>query len=371
MNKQEVVSISMEGRITIENESVPAYQVWLRTWGIRIAVVIVLAISAVYAFHKVSYALTHESTDDAFLEGVVVPISSEVKGQVTKVLVDDNQYVKKGDVLLEVFQEDFSRVVQTKESSLARFGAEKQELKATIKAKIMGLARVRADMDAASTDAALAAKDLQRATDLRKKEVISQSQFDRAEARFKASSARREAARAAVAETEAAIEALNAQLTTQAYKIKEAEATAGLAKLDLSRTVVTAPVAGRIAKKNVDAGKYIQQGQPLMSIVDDSNLWIVANFKETQITHMKTGEAVDIAVDAYPGVAFKGHVDSFQPGTGAVFSLLPPQNATGNFVKVVQRVPVKILIDSKPDPAHPLWPGLSVYPSVATSEKAR
>jgi membrane fusion protein (multidrug efflux system) len=158
---------------------------------------------------------------------------------------------------------------------------------------------------------------------------------------------------------------------TQTYKIREAEASAGLAKLDLSRTVVTAPFSGRIAKKNVDAGKYIQQGQPLMSIVDDSSLWIVANYKETQISHMKPGQAVDITIDAYPGTTFKGHVDSFQHGTGAVFSLLPPQNATGNFVKVVQRVPVKIVIDSKPDPSHPLWPGLSVYPSVATSDKAR
>jgi membrane fusion protein (multidrug efflux system) len=370
MSRRPLVSV-MEGRITIENESAPAYQVWLRTWGIRIAVVIVVALSAVYAFHKVSYALTHESTDDAFLEGVVVPISSEVKGKVTKVLVNDNQYVKKGDVLLELFPEDFSRVVQTKDSSLARFGAERQELQATIKAKKMGLARVRADRDAASTDAALAEKDLQRATELLKKEVISQSQYDRAEARFKASSARREAAQAAVAETEAGIEALQAKLTTQTYKIKEAEASADIAKLDLSRTIVTAPIAGRIAKKNVDPGKYIQQGQPLMAIVDDDNLWIVANFKETQISHMNPGQPVDITVDAYPGITFKGHVDSFQPGTGAVFSLLPPQNATGNFVKVVQRVPVKILIDSKPDPAHPLLPGLSVYPSVAVSDKAR
>jgi membrane fusion protein (multidrug efflux system) len=365
------MSINMEGRITIENESAPAYQAWARTWGTRIAIVVVVALSAVYAFHKISYAITHESTDDAFLEGVVVPISAEVKGQVTKVLVDDNQYVKKGDVLLELFPDDFSRVVQSKESSLSRLTAEKQELQATIKAKTMGLARVRADMDAASTDQALAEKDLARASELRKKEVISQSQYDQAEARYKASSARREAARAAVAETEAAIEALTAQLTTQAYKIREAEASAGLAKLDLNRTVVTAPFSGRIAKKNVDVGKYIQQGQPLMSIVDDSSLWIVANYKETQISHMKPGQTVDITIDAYPGTVFKGHVDSFQPGTGAVFSLLPPQNATGNFVKVVQRVPVKILIDSKPDPAHPLWPGLSVYPSVATSDRAR
>ncbi len=235
----------------------------------------------------------------------------------------------------------------------------------------MSLARAKADLDAAENDAALADKDLKRATDLRKEEVISQSQFDQAESRARSMASRRESARAAMAEAEAAIEALNAQLLTQTYRIKEADASAGLAKLDLSRTVVTAPISGRVAKKNVDAGKYIQQGQPLLAIVDDNDLWIVANYKETQIAHMKPGQAVDITVDAYPGVTFKGHVDSFQPGTGAAFSLLPPQNATGNFVKVVQRVPVKILIDSKPDPAYPLRPGLSVYPSVATSEKAR
>ncbi len=361
----------MEERIITENESGPGYQAWARTWGIRTAVIIALAICALYAFHKISYAMTHESTDDAFIDGIVVPISSEVKGQVIKVLVDDNQYVKQGDALLELFQEDFLRVVQTKQSSLARLSSEKQELQAAIKVKTMGLARVRADMDAVSSDTALAEKDFQRAMELLKKGVISQSQYDQAEARFKASSARKEAARDSVAETEASIEALNDQLTTQTFKIKEAEASADLANLDFKRTVVTAPISGRIAKKNVDVGKYVQQGQPLFSIVDESNLWIVANYKETQISHMKPGQSVDIIIDAYPGVIFKGHIDSFQPGTGAVFSLLPPQNATGNFVKVVQRVPVKILIDSKPDPVCPLWPGLSVYPSVETSDNAR
>ncbi len=357
----------MESRIAVENESAQGYQAWAKTWGIRAAVVVVLAVCSVYAFHKISYALSHESTDDAFVDGVVVPISSEVKGQVTKVFVADNQQVKKGDILLEIFPEDFSRVVQTRESSLAKLAAEKQELRATIKEKTMSLARAKADLDAAENDAALANKDLKRATDLLKEEVISQSQFDQAESRARSMASRSEAARAAMAEAGAAIEALNAQLLTQTYRIKEADASAGLAKLDLSRTVVTAPISGRVAKKNVDPGKYVQQGQPLLAVVDDNDLWIVANYKETQIAHMKPGQAVDITVDAYPGVIFKGHVDSFQPGTGAAFSLLPPENATGNFVKVVQRVPVKILIDSKPDPAHPLWPGLSVYPSVATS----
>ena len=115
--------------------------------------------------------------------------------------------------------------------------------------------------------------------------------------------------------------------------------------------------------KNVDPGKYVEPGQPLLSIVKEDT-WVIANFKETQIKKMSVGQPVEVKVDAYPGKVFKGHVDSVQPGTGAVFSLLPPENATGNFVKVVQRVPVKIIIDSRFDPVHPLWPGLSVVPSV-------
>jgi len=253
---------------------------------------------------------------------------------------------------------------------MSRISAEQQETHALIKVRTMALARTRADLDGIETSAALAEKDLKRATELRKKEVISQSQYDQAESKAKDTLARKASAVAAVAEIEAAIEALQAQVTTQKFKIREAGTALSLARLDLGRTIITAPVAGRVAKKNVDEGKYVQPGQPLLAIVDDNSLWVVANFKETQLAHMKPGQPVDITVDAYPGVTFTGHVDSFQPGTGAVFSLLPPQNATGNFVKVVQRVPVKIVIDSKPDPAHPLRPGLSAYPSVAIKEQS-
>jgi membrane fusion protein (multidrug efflux system) len=238
----------------------------------------------------------------------------------------------------------------------------------------MTLARVRADLDAVETSVALAEKDLKRSSELRKQEVISQSRFEQVESRYKSTTARKASAAASVSEIEAGIEALKAQLATQQFKIREAGTALRLARLDLGRTTITAPIDGRIAKKNVDEGKFVQPGQPLLAIVDDGSLWVVANFKETQIAHMQPGQPVDIRVDAYKGVNFSGHVDSFQPGTGAVFSLLPPQNATGNFVKVVQRVPVKIVIDSKPDPAHPLWPGLSVYPSVAikgTSENKK
>jgi membrane fusion protein (multidrug efflux system) len=346
-------------------------RVRLRTWGIRGAIVLCLVAGLVYGSKKMMYAFAHEGTDDAFIEGTVVPISSELKGKVTKVLVADNQLVKAGEPLVEISADDYANLVQSRQDAVSRLAAEQQETHALIKEKTMTLARARADLDAAETGAALAEKDLKRSTELRKKEVISQSQYDQAESRSKDAAARKEAAGASAAEIEAAIEALKARLTTQTFRIREAGTALKLAKLDLGRTTITAPIDGRVAKKSVDEGKYVQPGQPFLAIVQDGKLWVVANFKETQLARMRPGQPVDISVDAYPGVLFRGHVDSFQPGTGAVFSLLPPQNATGNFVKVVQRVPVKIVIDSAPDDLHPLRPGLSVYPSVAVKGAVR
>ena len=342
-----------------------------RTWAIRAVILVLVAAALLVTTKKVVYSLAHESTDDAFIEGTIVPVSSEVKGRVTKVFVADNQIVKAGDALVEIAADDYANAVQARQDAVGRNAAEQEETRAAVKMKNMALARARAELEAAHEEATLAQKELKRSTELRSKEVISQSQFDQAESRSKAMAARGQSAQAAVAEIEAAIEALNAQLKTQSYKSKEAGTSLNLARLDLKRTVISAPIDGRIAKKNVDEGKYVQPGQPLLAVVDDRNLWVQANFKETQIAHMQAGEPVDIGVDAYPGIQLSGHVESFQPGTGAVFSLLPPQNATGNFVKVVQRVPVKIVIDSKPDAGHPLWPGLSVSPSVAIKAAPR
>jgi membrane fusion protein (multidrug efflux system) len=172
------------------------------------------------------------------------------------------------------------------------------------------------------------------------------------------------AAGAALAKSLAAVKTLKAEMATQRYVV--AAATRGLdqARLDLSRTLVKAPVAGIVAQRNVDAGKYLEAGQPFLSLVETRNVWVEANFKETQMQRLRIGEPVAIEVDAYPGVTFRGHIQSFQPGTGANFSILPPENATGNFVKIVQRVPVKIALDSPFDSVHPLLPGLSVIPEV-------
>ena len=148
-----------------------------------------------------------------------------------------------------------------------------------------------------------------------------------------------------------------------AGQVDQLEAAVRQAELDLSHTKIWAPESGRITRKSVEAGNYVQVGQTLLSIVPD-NVWVVANFKENQLGHMRPGQPATIRIDAYPDKIFKGHVESIQAGSGARFSLLPPENATGNYVKVVQRVPVKILIDEPPDPHHVLGPGLSVLPEV-------
>jgi membrane fusion protein, multidrug efflux system len=340
----------------------------MKKWAFRGFVILVIIAAGIYASIYLIHSFSHESTDDAYVAGVIVPVAAEVRGRVVKVHIDDNRYVAAGTPLLEIFREDYANTLAERKGSVSRATAEEHELQASIAERRKALTQTQANLDAALAEESLARKELKRYEGLLKEELVSLSQYDHAESRWKVSHARKEAAAAAVAEAEAALETTQARLTTQKFKIIEAEASRNLAQLDVRRTIVVAPVSGRIARKNVDPGKYVQPGQPLLSIVAE-NTWIIANFKETQITKMAVGQPVQIRVDAYPDVTFKGHVESLQPGTGAVFSLLPPENATGNFVKVVQRIPVKIVLEHGSDPAYPLWPGLSVIPSVDVSRQ--
>lgn len=342
----------------------PIKKIYGKKLAIRAIAVAVLIAAGIYFTPKALYSFFHESTDDAFVAGTIVPVSSEVKGRVTKVYVNDNQSVKAGDPLLEIYSEDYVNTVREKEGNRSTLMAQVVEIESSAEEKKKALIQAHANLDAAKAEEILASKEFKRYGELAKEALVSQSLYDRAESQWKSAKANRDAARAAVAEAEASLATLCARLKTQGSRIKEAEASLSTAKLDLRRTLVVAPVSGRVAKKNVDPGKYVQAGQTLLALVDDKDIWVTANFKETQIKKMRREQPVEIRVDAYPGVLFKGHVDSFQPGTGSVFSLLPPENATGNFVKVIQRVPVKILIDTPPDPTHPLRPGLSVVPHV-------
>jgi membrane fusion protein, multidrug efflux system len=340
----------------------------IRKWLFRTVVLVLLIIGIIYGIKKVSHSFSHESTDNAYVAGVIVPVAPEIRGRVTRVYINDNQYVKAGTRLLEIFPDDYADAVKERRETVSALSAEAAELRAAVAQRTKGLAQAEANLKAAVADEALADKELKRYGRLVEQDAVPRSQYDYAESRSMVAKAREEAAESAVVEAQVSIEAAQARLNTQGIRVSQAQTTQRLAQLNFQRTVITAPCAGRIARKNVDEGKYIQPGQALLAVVRNDT-WIIANFKETQIGRMTVGQPVDVSVDAYPGKVFKGRIDSVQAGTGSVFSLLPPENATGNFVKVVQRVPVKVVIDTPFDESHPLLPGLSVVPTVDVSRE--
>jgi membrane fusion protein, multidrug efflux system len=254
------------------------------------------------------HSFTHETTDDAFIDVHFVSVAPKIAGRVAVVHMDDNQLVRKGDVLVEIDPRDFQVALAQAKANLAKD-------KAT-------------QIQAATTE--------ERAVDLFGRHVISMQDRDNTVAASQSS-------KAAVEADEAAVEQ---------------------AELNLSYTKITAPIDGYVTKDAVAIGDYLQVGQALMSLVPP-RVWVIANFKETQLRNMQPGQPVDISVDAYPSLKLRGHVDSIQAGSGAAFTLLPPENATGNYVKVVQRVPVKIVLDEDQQVQRVLGPGMSVVPTVA------
>lgn len=338
----------------------------MKKWSFRGLVLLVVLAGGLYAAVYFIRSLSHEKVDDAHVAGTIVPIASEIRGRVVKMHIKDNQSVEAGTPLLEIDPDDFESLFQERKETVSRLTAEEREIRAAIEERKRSLLQARASYNAILSEEILAGKELERHKNLYKEGLVTTSQFEHRESLLNVAQARKEAAAAAVDGAETAIKTLEARLATQNFRIREAAVARDRARSDISKTMVKSPIAGIIAMKNIDVGKYVQAGQTLLSIVKE-NTWVVANFKETQIKKMTVGQPVRIKVDAYPGKVFKGHIDSLQPGTGSVFSLLPPENATGNFIKVVQRIPVKILLDSPFDPDHPLWPGMSVIPDVDVS----
>jgi membrane fusion protein (multidrug efflux system) len=304
---------------------------------------------------------THIETDNAFIEARVVPVSSKVSGTVTRVLVADNQLVKQGDLLVEIDQRDYQ--VQMAKAAAGVGVAENETGGEFLKAEAAKAAQqtARARNEQAQTD-------LNRGEKLFSREVIPKEQLERlrtglrvAESQFKEADETLKRA-----QTEAGL----AGKSGAKAKIMERKALLNEAELQLSYTKIYAARDGYITRKSVEAGANIQAGQALMALVPLKDAWITANYKERQITHIQPGQKVEFSVDAYPGRVFSGRVDSIMAGTGAAFSLLPPENATGNYVKVVQRIPVKIAIDSSSDPEHLLRVGMSVIPTVLTGRSS-
>ncbi len=295
---------------------------------------VVLAVAAGLSFgvKEVVFYRHHAETDDAQVEGHIDPVLPKISGYVTRVLVVDNQKVEAGQLLLTIDARDLMAKADT-----ARAAFENAQAKAAV---------ARANVSLARTQNRKAAADLARYAPLRAKEEISQQQYDAAKAAADSASAAVTAARQSVSAAEA--------------EAAQKKADLAFAELQLSYASVVAPASGTVSKKSVEVGQYVQAGQPLLAIVEDAETWVVANFKETQLKKMRVGQPVAIEVDAYPKAVFHGKVESFAAATGAKFALLPPDNATGNFTKVVQRVPVKIVFTDPPDPARPMRAGMSV-----------
>ena len=368
-----------------------------------------------------------ESTDDAQVDARVTPMSARVGGIVLSVPVNDNQQVEAGAVLVEIDPRDYQVAVDkaraeladaeatataaqsdvpitsttaasnvsTAEGSIeqargAADGAEKE-----VDAAKARLVTAQAKQREAEANATKAARDVERLRGLLAKDEVSQQQFDAAVAQAEAQRAAADSAKSQITEADAGIRVAESRLVqaragqTQAQSnlrsaqtapeqvagmkarassaqahVQQAKATLAQAELNLQYAVIKAPARGVVSRKGVSPGQVVQSGQPLLALVQTDDVWIIANFKETQLTNIRRGQRVVVDVDAYGGKHFEGHVDSIAAGTGARFSLLPPENATGNFVKVVQRVPVKIVLDAGQDPENLLRPGMSVTPTV-------
>jgi len=365
-----------------------------------LAVVVVLIVAGIFVWQ---YYSVRESTDDAQIDGHIDPISSRVMGTVINVLHDDNEVVQAGDLLVELDPKDYQVAVDRARADLANAEANAVAAKvgvpltkatsssqltaadAAVKAAQRDVESAQARQNEAQANYAKVSDDLKRMELLIAKDEVSRQQYDATVAADKAAKANVDGATAGIAAAEskaaqAQAQAEAARTVPEQLKVTQARAGAASAEvqraisalaqaeLNLKYTKIYAPVTGVLSKRSVEPGQVLQAGQPLFSIVNLDDIWTTANFKETQLENMKVGQKAKIKVDAY-GKDFDGVVESIGAATGARFSLLPPENATGNYVKVVQRIPVRIRFAKGEDPNHQLRPGMSVEPTVYTNSK--
>jgi len=343
----------------------------------RIPVIIVgvLALTlAVWGLNRYLYSRHHVSTDNAQVDGHITLIAPRIAAFVTRILVDDNQHVQAGDTLVMLDDRDLKVTLQQAEADLhqaeaavgsrGRAGQTQAELQAT-RAEA---ASAQASVGAAEADYHKAAADVERYRKLAAQKIVSAQQFDAAEAAAAQAAAKLEAARRQAAAAGSQVSASGAAVRSADAHLAAAQAAVENTKLQLSYAYITAPVSGTVARRNAEVGALVQVGQTLMSIVPDENVWVTANLKETQLTHVRVGDRATFTVDAYPGRKFAGRVESLSPATGARFALLPPDNATGNFTKVVQRVPIRIAVDQPAGAPVPLRPGMSVDVTIETGK---
>jgi membrane fusion protein (multidrug efflux system) len=343
--------------------------------AIAIVVLVVLLVLAVLFFLNARH---YESTDDAFIDTHLVRIAPRISGRVSRVLVDDNQFVRAGQDLVEIDPRDeqasLNKALAQRaeaQAQIAQARAQLLQIAAQIQVGEANVRQASANAQASAAPAAYAASDLARYRALKavNPTAVAQQQLDQATSQARSTAAQRDAALRQVQSAQAQVRATATQRAAALAQIAAGEAQAQAAQaqiqsaqLDLAYTTIHAPEDGNIAQRSVAIGTYLNAGAQVMALVP-TRIWVTANFKETQLAHMRAGQPATVHIDACPTAEIHGHVDSIQRGSGQAFGLLPPENATGNFVKVVQRVPVKIVLDDVPKDC-PLGPGLSVEPRV-------
>jgi membrane fusion protein (multidrug efflux system) len=328
------------------------------------AVALIVSLAALWYFEC---SVGRESTDSAFIDGHRVALAAQVSGRVSEVLVDDNQLVNAGQVVLRLDPADYQVKLDQAEAAQAQAKSALAHARAQLPV-IEAVARQAAvQVTVAEANAHKTADDLHRYREL-SENAVSRLVLDAAVTQKTVSSAQVEASREGAAAAAGQIALGQTAIATAEATVRAATAQVAQARLALSYCELKAPITGYITRKSVERGNFIQIGQPVLNLVTE-DLYVTANFKETQLTHLSSGQSVDITVDTFPGITFKGRVDSRMAGTGSTFALLPPENATGNFVKVVQRVPVKIVFDREEIHRLPkLALGLSVIATVNVSE---
>lgn len=307
-----------------------------------------------------------QETDDAYVGGDVTVVGSKVPGYIEKILVADNQLVRKGDLLVQIDDRDYRAAVARAEAAVAAQEAGLHNLDATAERQKSVIAEALAGVSAAGAEATRARLDDARYMELSGRSAVSVESAQRARATFQTARAASERAAAAAAGARSQLEVIDTQRGQVRAALAQANAELDLARLNLSYTQLRAPVDGAIGNRRARVGTYANAASQMLVVVPAHGLWVDANFKEDQLARMKVGQAVDVRADVMPDRHFRGHVASLAPATGAQFSVLPPENATGNFTKIVQRVPVRVVLDGTDGDLGVLRPGLSVTATIDT-----
>ncbi len=363
---------SVEGTEESNSKSTPPKK---RSKVFLIILIIMVIAGGWFGISKYTYSQHHEDTDDAQVQANISPVIPRVSGYVKEIRIKDNQAVHKGDTLIVLDNRDYKLKVEQAEAALGTAKSNVQAARANTNAARSGIASsqagvstVDAQIEAAKINVRRTTQDYNRYANLIKDHSITQQQYEQAEAAKETAEKQLEILeqQKKQASTQTSVVSSQSNATAQSIDVAEAmvkqrEVDVEDAKLNLSYTVITAPEDGKVSKVNVQEGQFLQAGQSTFSIVHNGNIWVVANFKETQYKKMRVGQKVVVHADAFPGHDFEATLSSFSPATGAEFALLPPDNASGNFVKVVQRLPVKIeFVNNNDSLLNRLRPGMNV-----------